>query len=47
MIRRYKDFNWQKKNYNPFKHIWLKSVFAFKMYEFWKCDFNKEKHIFN
>jgi hypothetical protein len=32
--------------YNPFEHIWFKSVFDLENYGFQKCDFNKVVHIF-
>ncbi len=32
--------------YNPFKHIWLKSVFDSENYGFWKCAFNKNCSLF-
>ncbi len=34
---------WTDENYfyNPFKHIWFKSVFDLENYGFWKCGFNK------
>jgi hypothetical protein len=33
---------WTDENYfyNPFEHIWFKSVFDLENYGFWKCGFN-------